>query len=202
MIFDDEFKPRLGKARSSGGRAGDRFVNRVLVAANRMRGGPALKSSGRMSRFDGSRIGRGAGAGRVLSAKGTYSALRQRRVIIKSRIVRMIGKASSFGRAHLSYIQRDGVTRDGQPGQLYDQTQDRADGGAFIERGGGDRHQHRRRRRLQQDPSRGYHRKDASLTLQGVRAMRQERVLSEKSYMASERQSERLQGAPCASEHA
>lgn len=143
MIFDDEFKPKLGKGRSRGGAFGDRFVNRVMIVANRMRGGPIIRASGRKGSFDGSRIGRGAGVGRVLSARGGASALRQRRVIIKSRIVRMTGKASSFGRAHLSYIQRDGVTRDGQPGQLYDRTQDRTDGGAFIERGEGDRHQFR-----------------------------------------------------------
>ena len=40
-------------------------------------------------------------------------------------------------------IQRDGVTRDGQPGELYSAERDRADGKAFIERSTGDRHQFR-----------------------------------------------------------
>jgi len=40
-------------------------------------------------------------------------------------------------------VQRDGVTRDGQPGQLYSADQDRADGKAFLECSDGDRHQFR-----------------------------------------------------------
>jgi type IV secretory pathway VirD2 relaxase len=46
-------------------------------------------------------------------------------------------------RAHLRYIQRDGVTRDGEPGSLYDRETDRTDGKSFIERAEGDRHQFR-----------------------------------------------------------
>src|SRR3546814_14181691 len=41
------------------------------------------------------------------------------------------------------YIQRDGVTRDGERGQLYSAENDRADGKAFIERQVNDRHQFR-----------------------------------------------------------
>jgi type IV secretory pathway VirD2 relaxase len=39
--------------------------------------------------------------------------------------------------AHLRYIQRDGTSRDGERGQLYSATEDRADGAAFLERGAG-----------------------------------------------------------------
>ncbi|WP_043161517.1 relaxase/mobilization nuclease and DUF3363 domain-containing protein [Bradyrhizobium sp. Ai1a-2] len=46
-------------------------------------------------------------------------------------------------RAHLRYVQRDGVTRAGEPGELYDAGSDRADGKAFTERSSGDRHQFR-----------------------------------------------------------
>jgi type IV secretory pathway VirD2 relaxase len=45
--------------------------------------------------------------------------------------------------AHLKYIQRDGVTRDGEPGRLYDARRDNADDRAFLARGEGDRHQFR-----------------------------------------------------------
>jgi type IV secretory pathway VirD2 relaxase len=45
--------------------------------------------------------------------------------------------------AHLRYIQRDGTSRDGERGQLYSATEDRADGDAFVERGKEDRHQFR-----------------------------------------------------------
>ena len=40
-------------------------------------------------------------------------------------------------------VQRDGVTRQGLPGDPYSADQDRADGKAFIDRADGDRHQFR-----------------------------------------------------------
>ncbi|PWB83743.1 MAG: conjugal transfer protein TraI [Methylocystaceae bacterium] len=46
-------------------------------------------------------------------------------------------------RAHLRYIQRDGVTREGEHGRLYGADQEMADGKAFLERGANDRHQFR-----------------------------------------------------------
>ena len=46
-------------------------------------------------------------------------------------------------RAHLRYIQRDGVTREGTPGELYSADRDTADGKAFLQRCDGDRHQFR-----------------------------------------------------------
>jgi type IV secretory pathway VirD2 relaxase len=64
-------------------------------------------------------------------------------VIIKSRIVRLTGKGLQGSRAHLRYIQRDGVTREGFPGELYNANQDRADGKEFLDRADGDRHQFR-----------------------------------------------------------
>jgi type IV secretory pathway VirD2 relaxase len=44
---------------------------------------------------------------------------------------------------HLRYIERDGVTKDGQPGKAYDEVHDAADTQAFEVRGRGDRHQFR-----------------------------------------------------------
>ncbi|MBK1669789.1 conjugal transfer protein TraI [Rhodovibrio sodomensis] len=67
----------------------------------------------------------------------------RRRVVVKSRIVRLRGQGLGAARAHLKYIQRDGVTRNGAPGRLYDAQQDDADGRAFLARGEGDRHQFR-----------------------------------------------------------
>src|SRR3546814_5498869 len=46
-------------------------------------------------------------------------------------------------RAHLRYIQRDGVTREGTPGELYSADRDTADDKAFLQRCDGDRHQFR-----------------------------------------------------------
>ncbi|WP_372502303.1 relaxase/mobilization nuclease RlxS [Tistrella mobilis] len=142
MFDDDDFKPKLGKIRSRGSKGGRKFLHQVLAASNLARGGAG---GTRKSRFTGSRIGRGAGVGRVLASRDRYAAFRQRRVIIKSRIVKLAGKGMDGARAHLRYIQRDGVTREGRAerGELYGAEQDRADGKAFLERSEGDRHQFR-----------------------------------------------------------
>jgi type IV secretory pathway VirD2 relaxase len=80
----------------------------------------------------------------VLGSRDAHAAFRQRRVIIKSRIVRLSGaKGMDGARAHLRYIQRDGVTREGEPGQLYAAEHEQVDGKAFLDRTGGDRHQFR-----------------------------------------------------------
>ena len=45
--------------------------------------------------------------------------------------------------AHLRYLERDGVTRDGERGKAYSAFENEADGKVFVERGRGDRHQFR-----------------------------------------------------------
>jgi hypothetical protein len=45
--------------------------------------------------------------------------------------------------AHLRYLQRDGVTKDGEKGQVYSAEREVEDGRAFVERGREDRHQFR-----------------------------------------------------------
>ncbi|MEQ1864981.1 MAG: relaxase/mobilization nuclease RlxS [Micropepsaceae bacterium] len=140
MSDEDDFQPKLGKIRARGGTHGRRYVQQVLRAAA-LAGGKALARSSGKRRFDGSRIGRGAGAGRVL--RDRHAAFRSRRVVIKTRIVKIGARGLKAAKLHLRYIQRDGVTREGTPGELYDATQDRADGKAFLERSDGDRHQFR-----------------------------------------------------------
>ncbi|MDE2184532.1 MAG: relaxase/mobilization nuclease and DUF3363 domain-containing protein [Alphaproteobacteria bacterium] len=134
---DDDFEPRLGKIGNRPSERTRNYLQRVLHAS-------VLAGSRKAARaFTGSRIGRGSGMGRVLASRDRNAALRTRRVIIKSRIVRLAGKGMAAARAHLRYIQRDGVTRTGEPGQLYDAERDGADGKAFLERGTDDRHQFR-----------------------------------------------------------
>jgi len=140
MSDDEEFTPHLGKQRSrGGGKRARRYVAMVTAAAVRS----AEKGAGRNRRFDGSRIGRGASIGRLLSSRDGLAAFRTRRAVVKTRLVRLGSKGLSAARAHLRYIQRDGVTREGEPGQLYSATSDGADGKAFLERCDGDRHQFR-----------------------------------------------------------
>jgi len=136
---EDSFKPKLGKIRSRGGKKAQTYLQRVLHAASLS--GPGFRRLG-ASTFGGSRIGRGAG-------RGTGAAMRRgriagrRRVIVKTRIVKLQGRGIGAARAHLKYVQRDGVTREGEPGQLYDAASDEANGKDFLERSDGDRHQFR-----------------------------------------------------------
>ncbi|OYY90818.1 MAG: conjugal transfer protein TraI [Sphingomonas sp. 28-66-16] len=141
MAENDGFEPRLGRIGNQGGKRTRRYLSRVLAASNLARGGafsPRAKSG-----FSGGRMGRGAGVGRVLASRTSQAAFRQRRVIIKSRIVRLAGKGAAGAAAHLRYLQRDGTTREGAPGTLYGPDAETIDGKDFRERGAGDRHQFR-----------------------------------------------------------
>jgi type IV secretory pathway VirD2 relaxase len=76
-------------------------------------------------------------------------------VVVKARVVRlnpqrqgsrgskMRGAMSRAVDAHLRYLERDGVTRDGERGKAYSAFENEADGKAFVERGREDRHQFR-----------------------------------------------------------
>lgn len=139
---DDTIEPRLGRIRSRGSaKRGQRYLQTVLQSIAKA-GGPA-RGDGARGKFQGNRVGRGAGVGRVLSGRDRYASFRARRVIVKARIAKMVGKGLDAARLHLRYIQRDGVTREGTSGELYDAARDRADGRAFVERSDGDRHQFR-----------------------------------------------------------
>lgn len=139
MSEDDDFKPRLGRQRQQGGKKARRYLGRVVGAAVRS----AEKGVVQSRRFDGSRIGRGASMGRLLSSRDRFGGMRARRAVVKTRLVRIGSKGMPGARAHLRYIQRDGVTREGAPGELYSADHDTADGKVFLQRGDGDRHQFR-----------------------------------------------------------
>jgi type IV secretory pathway VirD2 relaxase len=62
--------------------------------------------------------------------------------MVKARVVRQMRSPGAL-RAHIGYLKRDGVTRDGSPGKLFDAAGDDADGRAFAERCEGDRHHFR-----------------------------------------------------------
>ena len=59
-------------------------------------------------------MGAGVRAAAGLIAPGS------RRVIVKARYTRIVAGDLGAARAHLKYIVRDGVTREGAPGRLYD----------------------------------------------------------------------------------
>ena len=133
MVHDDDFEPRLGRLRALGSAKAKSYLSRVLRSAMLASAGRFGKAP-RQSKFTGARIGKGAGVGRVLAARDHLSAYRSRRVIVKFSIPKLAGKGIAAARAHMRYVQRDGVTREGLPGTLYGPDADHADGRAFIDR--------------------------------------------------------------------
>ncbi|MCY1339558.1 hypothetical protein D9M69_254450 [compost metagenome] len=131
---DDElrFRPQPGKPQQRG----QPFVNQVLRQANKAGTGKPRKASHQ----PGASLGRGHVAARFSTKQLPSNA---RRVTIKTRLVnlRQAGKRSTL--SHLRYIERDGVSREGDPGQAYGPLTDQADLNAFEERGRDDRHQFR-----------------------------------------------------------
>lgn len=131
---DDElrFRPQPGKPQQRG----QPFVNQVLRQANKAGTGKPRKAG----QQPGARLGRGHVAARFSAQQLPSNA---RRVTIKTRLVnlRQAGKRSTL--SHLRYIERDGVSREGDPGQAYGPLTDQADLNAFEERGRDDRHQFR-----------------------------------------------------------
>ncbi|MBP1093725.1 relaxase/mobilization nuclease RlxS [Bradyrhizobium diazoefficiens] len=134
--IDDEFDVKLGRIGNRRPARATGYLRRVRQEA--AKAGASARAG---SSFTGGRIGRGRAQGAVLAGRGRSQG--QRRVVIKARIVRIKSGDTGAVRAHLRYVQRDGVTREGEPGELYDASNDRADGRTFAERSTGDRHQFR-----------------------------------------------------------
>ncbi|UUZ77787.1 relaxase/mobilization nuclease and DUF3363 domain-containing protein [Polaromonas sp. P1(28)-13] len=137
---DDRFKVKpaapKGGTDAGNGRQSQRFVSQVLKQVS--------KSGAKASGLGGARPASTFGRGRVAAGRaGQALAVTARRVVIKSRYVVLKKAGTKSVSTHLRYIERDGVTRDGQRGQAYGAETDRADLKAFEERGKGDRHQFR-----------------------------------------------------------
>ena len=142
MSVEDEFRPKLGRIRSAGGRAAKRYLGKLYARMEKAKPGAFAKRSG--ARFSGARIGRGAGVAASFANRSyPFAKFRSRRVAVKIRSVRLGKNGLPKARAHLKYIQRDGAERDGTPGKLYGPAQDAVDGEAFLEEGKNDRHQFR-----------------------------------------------------------
>jgi len=88
----------------------------------------------------GARLGRGHVAA---SFTGRSAQPGSRRVTIKTQLVNLKQSRARSTTTHLRYIEREGVGRDGEPGQAYGSITDNADLVAFEERGREDRHQFR-----------------------------------------------------------
>lgn len=140
---DDDFRIRPGAPKNRG----QGFVSKVLQQAGKASGGkssvrrPASAGGGKTTgQRPGSRLGRGHTAARFAGAKLTPMS---RRVIIKTLLVNQQRASPQSLAKHLRYIERDGVGRDGEPGQAYGPQTDTADLDAFKERCVDDRHHFR-----------------------------------------------------------
>ncbi|MDO8768513.1 MAG: relaxase/mobilization nuclease and DUF3363 domain-containing protein [Burkholderiaceae bacterium] len=137
---DDRFKVKPGApkggAGAGNGQRSQRFVSQVLKQVS--------KAGAIASGVRGARPASTFGRGRVAAGRaGQTLTVTTRRVVIKSRYVVLKKAGAKSVSTHLRYIERDGVTRDGQPGQAYGSETDTVDLKAFEERGKGDRHQFR-----------------------------------------------------------
>ncbi|CCD93373.1 conserved hypothetical protein [Bradyrhizobium sp. ORS 375] len=136
-----EFRIRPGRIRQAREKKGGSFINRVLRAANAA-GHVALPSV--VDRRRPARAHSGFGRGRLSFSRERLFAP-ARRVTVKARIARHKGRAfrSAPLAMHLSYLKREGVTRDGEPAKMFDARGDRADEAAFAARSSEDRHHFR-----------------------------------------------------------
>lgn len=139
-MADDDFDIRPGRSLDGGARSyrkANTLVGRVLQVSRRAGYTPLGRN----------RFGRGTGhlgRGKLASLQRRRIAF-QRRVVIKARVVRHKGtrfRSAPLAR-HITYLERDGVTREGSDGQMFDAGSDQAEGDAFAERCEDDRHHFR-----------------------------------------------------------
>ncbi len=129
---DDRFRVRPGAPKSRQ----QKFVSQVLKEVSKA-GGTSVRKSGARP---GARLGRGHVAARFT---GHTAQPGSRRVAIKTRLVNLKQAGSRSTTTHLRYIEREGVGRDGEPGEAFGPATDSADLAAFEESGREDRHQFR-----------------------------------------------------------
>ena len=132
---------RIGRGPTSVAKDGRREERSVQRARSRCKSSSRY-SCGKVITVVGNGIP-AAASGRVVSPsrRGSSSLMpRDGSRVAWSRRARAASKAVD---AHLRYLERDGVNRDGEKGKAYSALEDEADSKAFVERGREDRHQFR-----------------------------------------------------------
>ncbi len=135
MKRDDDLRVRPGRTRTTRSQSGRPFIAQALAAAEKA-GGMARRSSA--SRPTGA-FGRGRAAS-LVAMRGMTG--RSRSAVIKARVIRHGMKRAPLA-AHLTYLRRDGVTKDGEPARMFGAERDDVDHNAFAERCEEDRHHFR-----------------------------------------------------------
>jgi len=136
MSEETPFTPRLGRIGDQGRGSGRR-------ASRKLRRAIAKLPKATRPAFTGVRYGAGRAAGTRGLRNGRLSRLHMRRVVVKVHIARGGRSGPGLYRAHLGYLQRDGVDKGGEGGVLYDRDSDSVDARGFLERSEQDRHQFR-----------------------------------------------------------
>jgi type IV secretory pathway VirD2 relaxase len=136
MSVEDDFRIRPGRIRSSKAQRARPFIAQALAATQRA--GGAISRQGRIS-CGRSRFGKGQRA--TVQATHLITS-RSRGAVVKARVVRNGGRESPLA-THLTYLRREGVTRDGEKAQLFGPDSDRIDPKEFAARCDGDRHHFR-----------------------------------------------------------
>lgn len=137
MTDEKEFQPRPGRIRSSRSQRAKPFIAQALAAAQRAGGG--ISRAGQLANHRHSRFGRG----RVANERANRLLTgRSRLVTIKTGVVRHKARSAPLA-AHLGYLRREGVTRDGEKARLFGPDTEDADPKAFAERCQDDRHHFR-----------------------------------------------------------
>ncbi len=137
MSGEDDFRIRPGRIRSRSIQRAKPFIAQALAAAQKA--GGHVSRNGRIGAPRASRFGRG----RVASVQANrLLTSRSRLATVKTRIVRHSARRATLS-AHLSYLRRDGVTRDGEKARMFGPDIDDADVKGFTERCEDDRHHFR-----------------------------------------------------------
>jgi type IV secretory pathway VirD2 relaxase len=137
-VRNDDLRVRPGRIRhgNRGTKTPKTFVGEVMRAAKKA---GHVGNSFRSGRSRGrSSFGRGRRA--AISIRLRANA---RRVVMKARVVRHGRLRSAPLPNHLTYLKREGVTRDGADARMFDATSDAVDERAFAERCEDDRHHFR-----------------------------------------------------------
>ena len=137
MADERDFRVRPGRIRSTRAQQARPFIAQALAAAQKA--GGRVSRSGRITPGNRSRFGRGQRAS--IQANRLLTG-RSRIVVIKTRVVRHTARSAPLG-AHLNYLRRDGVTRDGEKARMFGPESDEMDSRAFAEHCEGDRHHFR-----------------------------------------------------------
>ena len=135
MRREDEFQIRPGHIRSKSAQRVRPFIHQALAAAQKA---GATVHRGRLAASRSS-FGRGRQASHIANRLLTS---RSRLAVIKARVVRHREQTKPL-QAHLRYLQREGVTRDGDKAALFGPDRDELDGKEFAERCADDRHHFR-----------------------------------------------------------